>query len=133
MRILRGAAVAALIALPVSACGGSSKQATTAPATTGTTTAPPRAHANVPAVFKVSAGGSLTPRTISVPAALPVQLTVVSRDGRSHTAVLKSHSLSVPAGGRASVLVSGLAPGTYALAIDGATRGSLVIGVQPGP
>ena len=87
-------------------------------------------------MFTVAAGGALVPPTISVPAAVPVELTVVSRDGRAHVAVLRSplsRSLNVPAGARASVLISGLRPGRYALALDGAMRGALVIGVQPGP
>jgi hypothetical protein len=43
------------------------------------------------------------------------------------------HSLSVPANGKASVLVPGLKAGEYRLEIDGATRGGLLIGGEPGP
>jgi len=143
-------------ALSLGGCGGATKHATSASG--GTTTAGPaltttasrttiagtdingspppvRAHAEIPAVFTVLPGG-VGPRTVSVPAALPVELTVLSRDGRPHTAVLRSptpHALSVPAGGRASVLVSGLKAGTYALELDGADRAALVVGVAPGP
>jgi hypothetical protein len=148
-------------ALALSACGGSAKRSSGATANPASTTAraptaassatapasqppaaggrplpPPEAHAEVPAIFNVLASGSLSPRTVSVPAALPVELTVVSNDGRRHTAVLRSpspHALSVPAGGRASVLVSGLTVGTYALELDGADRAALVVGVAPGP
>jgi hypothetical protein len=65
-----------------------------------------------------------------------VQLTVVSTDGKGHKAVLLTptpHSLSVPANGRASVLVPGLKAGEYRLRIDGTTRGGLMIGGEPGP
>ncbi len=153
----RAGAAAALLALTLAACGGGSNRpaatatttttatakatgpsptATVAPSpspTSATTTAPPQAHAEVPAVFTVAAGGAVSPPTVSVPAAVPVEVTVVSRDGRAHTAMLKGHSLKVPAGGRASVLISGLAPGIYPLALDGTNRGALVIGGQPGP
>ncbi|HWE60038.1 MAG TPA: hypothetical protein VG228_10130, partial [Solirubrobacteraceae bacterium] len=146
-----------LALLSLGGCGSAAKRATaptsrtTAAAPTVTTTGsmtiisgtntngvppPVQAHAEVPAVFNVLAGGSLSPPTVSVPAALPVELTVVSRDGRRHTAVLRSpsrHALSVPAGGRASLLVSGLKRGTYALELDGADRAALVVGVAPGP
>jgi len=109
---------------------------TAPPQSTSTAPPPPQAHAEVPALFSVTSGESVTPPTISVPVAIPVQLTVVSRDGRAHTAVLRSpipHTLAVPAGGRASTLVSGLRAGRYALQIDGADRAALVVGVQPGP
>lgn len=182
MSPVRAGAVALLV-LMLAACGGASKQSTTASGTattvtiatatthlsttttatrhrrTSTTTrpagppstpaqapapppsggaspVPPQAHAEIPALFTVTAGGALVPPTVSAPASLPVRLTVVSRDGRAHTAVLRSpvaRTLHVPAGGRASVLITGLRPGTYALQLDGSTRGSLVIGVQPGP
>jgi hypothetical protein len=118
---------------------GPSPTATQAPApqpSGGAAPSPPAAHANVPALFTVIAGGALRPPTISVPAAVPVELTVVSGDGHAHTAVLRSpapRTLKVPAGGRASVLITGLRPGTYTLELDGANRGSLVIGAHPGP
>jgi hypothetical protein len=73
---------------------------------------------------------------VSSPANLPVLLTLVSGDGAAHTAVLETpspHSLSVPAHGRASVLIGGLRAGTYVLKVDGASRGALMIGAQPGP
>ena len=60
-------------------------------------------------------------------------LTVVSGDGRAHRAVLKGHELAVPAHGRASVLLTSLKNGRYALDIDGAPKGALVVGGAPGP
>jgi hypothetical protein len=62
-----------------------------------------------------------------------VQLTLVSGDHASHRAAVAGHTLSIPAGGRASTLLSGLKKGNYALAIDGVKRGTLIIGTQPGP
>ncbi len=157
--MIRAAAGAAAVALglAVAACGGAAKQTTTAttastaqptgptPSATqspapqpsgGTTPAPPEAHAEVPALFTVTTGGALVPATVSVPAAIPVQLTVVSRDGHAHTVVLRSpatRTLKVPPGGRASALITGLGPGTYRLELDGTVRGTLTIGAQPGP
>jgi hypothetical protein len=90
----------------------------------------------VPAIFTVISSGSLRPATVSVPRSVPIDLTVVSRDGRSHTAVLRSpspRSLKIGAGGRVSVLISGLRPGRYPLELDGNYRGTLVVGVAPGP
>jgi hypothetical protein len=90
----------------------------------------------LPATFTITAGGSLTPPTVSSPASVPVELTLVSGDGRAHRVVLASatrRSLAVPAAGRASMLVAGLKVGRYAIVVDGTARGTLVIGVNPGP
>jgi hypothetical protein len=73
---------------------------------------------------------------VTAPARIPVLLTVVSGDGRAHRAVLRTpvpHALTVPAHGRASVLVTGLKNGRYPLDIDGAAKGALVVGGAPGP
>ena len=63
-------------------------------------------------------------------------LTIVSGDGRAHHAVVHTpspHALTVPAHGRASILLTGLKNGRYALDIDGAPKGALVVGGAPGP
>jgi hypothetical protein len=81
-------------------------------------------------------GGQLSPKLVTAPAFLAVQLTVSSGDGKAHQVVLDTpapHTLSVPANGQASALVPGLKAGEYALKVDGATRGGLVIGGEPGP
>jgi hypothetical protein len=75
---------------------------------------------------------------VSAPAFLAVQLTVVSGDGQSHAVVVKlppgkERRLSVPANGRASVLIPGLKAGEYAVEIDGKPRAVLLIGGEPGP
>jgi hypothetical protein len=65
-----------------------------------------------------------------------VLLTVVSGDGRPHHAVLHTpspHALTVPAHGRASILLTGLKEGRYTVDIDGAPKGTLVVGGAPGP
>jgi hypothetical protein len=90
----------------------------------------------LPATFTVTAGGALSPPTVTAPAHIPVLLTVVSGDGRAHRAVLRtaaSHELMVPAHGRASVLLRGLKNGRYALDIDGTAKGALIVGGFPGP
>jgi hypothetical protein len=78
----------------------------------------------------------LNPPTISAPAHIPVQVTVASGGGHSYPVLLRTpqpHSLTVPAHGHATVLITGQNPGRYALDIDGTPRGALVIGVAPGP
>jgi hypothetical protein len=90
-------------------------------------------NARVPATFTIKPGGAVTPPTITVPPQFPVQLTVISADGREHHAVLHGESLVVPARGKASTLIRGLRAGSYPLELDGARRGVLVIGGAPGP
>jgi hypothetical protein len=81
-------------------------------------------------------GAAISPATVSAPAFLAIQLTVVSGDGARHAVVLHTptpHSLSVPAGGRASLLIPGQRAGHYVLAVDGTARGALLVGGEPGP
>ncbi len=115
----------------------------TASATTSTTsstaparTPPPPTDERLPATYTINAGGSLNPPVVTAPPQIPVQLTVVSADGRSHRVLLRTpvaHALAVPAHGRATVLLTGLKLGRYALDVDGVARGALVIGGAPGP
>ncbi|MGZ4187293.1 MAG: hypothetical protein ACXVUE_22485 [Solirubrobacteraceae bacterium] len=90
----------------------------------------------MPATFTIRAKG-VSPATVSAPAFLAVQLTVVSGDGKSHAVMVVlpegGRSLSVPANGRASTLIPGLKAGEYAVKIDGKTRAVLLIGGEPGP
>ncbi len=93
-------------------------------------------NARVPATFTIGSGGRLSPPAVSAPAFLAVQLTVVSQDSRSHQVLVRTptpHPLAVPAHGHASVLIPGLRAGRYPLEIDGASRGALSIGGEPGP
>ena len=103
-----------------------------APATGGT----PPEDARIPATYTIVSGGSLNPPTITAPAHIPVQVTVVSGDGRSHEVVLRTEpprALAVPADGRATVLIAGLRVGRYTLDVDSKPRGGLAIGGAPGP
>jgi hypothetical protein len=90
----------------------------------------------LPATFEIGSGGSLSPTSVSSPAFLAIQLTLISADRRQHRAVLETtvaHSLTVPPGGRASLLIAGLKAGRYVIQVDGAARGALLIGGEPGP
>ncbi len=107
---------------------------TTAATTRGSPTA--GAHVRLPATFTIGAGASLRPASISSPADLAVELTLVCTDSVSHRVVLRTptvHALTVPARGRSSVLIGGLRSGRYELLVDGARRGALLVGGEPGP
>jgi len=116
----------------------------TPPTGTETTTNPgapasggaPPTNARIPATFTITREGSLNPPTVTAPADFPVQVTVISGDGRAHKVVLHAptvYVLAVPARGRGTVLIADLKAGHYALDVDGVARGALVIGGAPGP
>ena len=89
----------------------------------------------VPATF-VLRGGRLTPASITVPAFLAVEVSVVSRDVRPSVLVVaadRRYRLRVPARGRAAVRLPGQRPGTYAVTVDGRRRARLISGGEPGP
>jgi hypothetical protein len=148
--------VAAVASAAAAGCGGSSKKVTTtqsgraAPVAPGpsprtatstatrTASVPPTtttgaSNVRLPATFTIRPGGALTPPTVGAPTGVAVHLTLISGDHAAHRAAVAGHTLSVAAGGRASVLLSGLRKGNYPLTVDGVRRGTLVIGVQPGP
>lgn len=130
----------------------------TTPATTSTTTPPPTSTegtggaaappesdpggagdeegVRVPAAFSVGAGAA-SPRAVSVPAFLRIELRVKSSDGKPHTvrvATVAGSALEVPASGTATRSFSGLAKGTYALLVDGRDSGAVLrAGAEPGP
>jgi hypothetical protein len=119
---------------------------TTGPSQTATTNSPPNTtgaaatsgatNVRVPSIFTIGAGGKLTPPTVSTPAFIALDVTVSSTDGHSHHVLIRTptpHSLTVPAGGHASVLIAGLKQGRYVIAVDGKSRGALLIGGEPGP
>jgi len=88
----------------------------------------------VPATFTLR-GGTLTPREVSIPAFLAVQVSVAAVDGRAHTVTIaadRAYRLVVPAGKRASILLPGQVPGRYAVR-SGAARAVLAVGGEPGP
>jgi hypothetical protein len=142
--------------LVIGGCGGSSHasssstdrasststSAQSTSTTTGTTAKKPKhfatgsANVRIPATLVVRPGGKLSPPQISIPARIAVQVTVISKDGRAHRVLVMTPTrepLSVPANGRASVLIPGLRTGRYPIELDGTTAGLLVTGVQPGP
>jgi hypothetical protein len=105
---------------------------------TATRTKPTSADTSVrvPATFTIRPGGALEPPSVSAPGFFAIALTVISGDGRAHSVLVhtpKPYTLRVPAHGRASVLIPGLRTGQYVIEVDGATRGALSIGAQPGP
>jgi hypothetical protein len=111
-------------------------ETTTNPGAPASGGAPPQENARIPATFTIVPGGALSPPTITAPAHLPVQVTVISGDGRAHKAVLHTptvYVLAVPAHGRATVLIADLKTGRYPMDVDGTARGALVIGGAPGP
>jgi hypothetical protein len=90
----------------------------------------------VPATFTIHRGGSLRPPRVTVPAFIAVQLTIASVDRRSDRVVLllpRPRALTVAPGGRASVRLPGLKAGDYVIAVNGAARGDLLVGGEPGP
>ena len=96
----------------------------------------PPSNVRLPATFTILPGGSLSPATITAPAHIPVALTVISGDGRSHRVLVRTpvqYVLTVPAHGRGSILLTGLKAGRYPLDVDGTAKGTLVIGGAPGP
>ena len=94
------------------------------------------ANDRIVAQFTIRSGGSVTPRLITVPAHIPVVLTLVSHDRRAHRVLLRApgaHPLVVPAHGQVSTRLDRLRTGTYALGVDGTRRAALDIGGAPGP
>jgi hypothetical protein len=93
-------------------------------------------NVRLPATFTIEPNGALTPATISAPAGVTVDLTVVSRSSRAHRVVIEAsprRALTVPAAGRASVTIEGLKNGRYPVDLDGVARGALTMGAAPGP
>jgi hypothetical protein len=90
----------------------------------------------VPASYVVVPGGRLTPRAITVPPFLAVEISVRSSDGKPHRLVLQTpepHTLDVGAGGRAAVRIPGLRAGQYRVVLDGRPAATLVAGGEVGP
>jgi hypothetical protein len=90
----------------------------------------------VPATYKITSGGRLSPPTVTSPAGFTVQFTFIDRDSVKHRVVVKTPTplvTVVPPGGYAYMLVSHLPKGTYPITVDGTVRGSLMIGGAPGP
>lgn len=86
----------------------------------------------VPVELKVSAT-AVSPATVTVPAFLPVEVTVRSTDGQAHKVAVLGATLSVPATGSASVQLDGQQRGTSQVTVDGKDLGEIVVGDEPGP
>jgi hypothetical protein len=92
----------------------------------------------VPATFIFTRPNRVQPPTVTIPAFVPVELTLASRDGRVHTLALRSdgrtYTLRVASGGRASTRIPGLRAGRYPLtAVGGGPGAALIVGGQVGP
>ncbi len=105
---------------------------TTKTTTTSATATTGSINVRVPARFTILPDGSVTPRTITIPAHLPVELIVVSNGG-AHRVTLRRTTLTVRAHAQAEALIDGFAVGGYPLDVDGAVKAVLMIGGAPGP
>jgi hypothetical protein len=111
--------------------------------TTGAATEPPAAGGGeepvrTPAVFVFAPSGRVSPPTITVPAFIAVDVTLVSRDGRAHELALKAagrrYRFRVAARRSATVRIPGLKAGTYPLSpVGGGPGATLVAGGEAGP
>jgi hypothetical protein len=84
----------------------------------------------------VGEGGQLTPPTVSIPAFIAVAVSVRSTASGAHVIHVRTPrpvTITVPGHGSASVMIPGLRAGTYPITVDGARRGTLSIGGEPGP
>jgi hypothetical protein len=150
-----------LAALALAACGGSSHSSSSAAAisqtssttatvitassssaptsTTASTTSTSTKDTNVrlPASFTIRAGGVLTPPSIAAPKHTDIQLSVTSADGKTHSVAIQAsphyYYLKVRPGSPARALLRELRDGHYAITVDGAKRGILIVGAVPGP
>lgn len=89
----------------------------------------------VPVRF-VLAGGKLRPPTVSVPAFIAIELTIVSEEPSPRQAVLATRpprKLSLPGRSRATILLKGVPRGAYRLTVTGGGAATLVVGSEPGP
>lgn len=129
------------IAPPSSTASPTTSTTSTTASTATTSTNPPPSTGStgprLPATFVIGHGENINPPLVSAPSKTPILLTMVSGDGKPHSVLVRTappHTLHVPAGGRASLLLTGLPDGRYVLDVDdGATDGTLQVGVEPGP
>jgi hypothetical protein len=88
-----------------------------------------------PAEFVFLSGGRVDPPTITVPPFIPVEVTLVSRDGRTHALALdagRRYEFRVGPGGRSTGRLPGLRVGSYRLRpIGGGPGATLVVSNEP--
>jgi hypothetical protein len=87
----------------------------------------------LPATFTIGADGKLTPPSVSAPAGVLIGLTLISGDGAGHRVMVGTKAITVPPGGRTYTALRGLSRGRHPVLVDGARRGTLVVGGSPGP
>ncbi|MDX6732441.1 MAG: hypothetical protein QOC54_2389, partial [Baekduia sp.] len=90
--------------------------------------------ARVPATFTAS-GATLTPARITVPAFLPVDLSVTAKGAAQKVTIEGAGTLDVAAGATGHQRIAGLKPGDYAVTTSGGANAVLhvVSGGAPGP
>jgi hypothetical protein len=90
--------------------------------------------ARVPATFTAS-GATLTPARITVPAFLPVDLSVTAKGAAQKVTIEGAGTLEVAAGATGHQRIAGLKPGDYAVTTSGGANAVLhvVSGGAPGP
>jgi hypothetical protein len=155
--------IVVVASLLVAACGGSSSSSSSGPATdspsatsassSAATTSPTGSASGsssssstsaaardrdvrLPVTFAIGAGGSLAPPEVAVPKHIDIALTVAAKDGKSHTFALKTpheYLAAVAPGKPTRALLTGIPAGTYAVEVDSRIRGTLIVGVAPGP
>ena len=109
----------------------SSASATSSSASATSSTPSAGTNVRLAARFTIRAGGAVSPAVLTVRAQIPLELIVVSRDGRGHRVRLDtpaSPPISVPANGQVEQLLPALPRGSYALIVDGRPRAMLHAG-----
>ena len=106
--------------------------------TAGAAGTTPSEPIRVPVTLVFTRPNRVEPPTVTIPANVPIQLTLVSRDGRGHTLALstggRTYAVHAAAGGRASKRLPGLPAGRFPLSAVGAGPGAtLNVGGQVGP
>jgi hypothetical protein len=93
-------------------------------------------NVQLPAIFAIKAGGVLDPPQIAAPQRTAIELTIRSRDGRTHLFVLDTphpYRATVQPGALTRRRLTGIPKGTYSIDVDHVRRGALIVGVAPGP
>jgi hypothetical protein len=108
---------------------------TTAPAESQPGGAGDEEAIRVPAHYAID-GRTVTPRRVNVPAFLPIEVRLTSRDGRPHDVRIDAPGgglVQLAAGGTAVRRLPGARAGSFPIVVDGAVRAELRVGLEPGP
>jgi hypothetical protein len=93
-------------------------------------------NVRVPARFVITPDGRLKPKTMTVPAYLTIELSLLAQNTDGHYLSIHTVKRRVDAlvGRRfGSVLVPGMRPGRYQLEVDYRPAGTLIVGGEAGP